>query len=133
MALQDGTNLPSVLRSLDGMSITRGDRLVDALKYLEQSSFTAKQGARSLASKHVILILNNVDIDNSPSIQERIKALKRAGMKMTIINTGEKPEKDDKDDDTSDPIVDVFFFPEDLDSIDRLLDRVVSAMKKGRL
>lgn len=124
--LRDGTRPLSVQRSLDMMSITRGDGLLNTLKYLTGTSFTARQGARPDVSRQVVLILNMVDSQQS-DIQKQIKTLKDAGIEMTTINTESKTGDDSRNDPTSD----VYFFPDELDAIDRLLDQVVAGMNQG--
>lgn len=139
LQLNEGISQTTVLDTIEQMNVNDGGSVNSALDYLSTSVFTDKKGARPGVPKQSIFFVDDVDFKDSVGVGRKIAKLKALGIKTLFIKVGD----DKKDGDattpttpsaTGDPdFADVFFFPDDLPSLDYILKPIVYSTGQGRL
>lgn len=135
LQLNRGVSQTTVLDTLQQMNINDGDSLNSALDYLSTSVFINQKGSRPGVPKQSVFIVDNVDFKDDIGVGRKIARLKALDIKTLFIKVG-----DDSDDGTTsktptgDPdFADVFFFPDDLPSLDYIIKPIVYSTGLGRL
>ena len=105
-----------------------GSNLNGALQLARTSLFSEENGARANVPKTLVIFVNKklASADVS-SLGTEARALRAAGVKMVLIGVG-----DDVDKDAMRDFFDVWFFPDDLPALDRLVYPVVIASLPGK-
>ena len=134
LQLNKGVSQTTVLDTLQQMNVNDGESVNTALDYLVTSVFTDRKGARPGVPKQSIFIVDNVDFKDSIDVGKKIVKLKALGIKTLFIQVGDGKVSDDttKPTTTVDPdFADVFFFPDDLPSLDYIIKPIVYSTGLG--
>ena len=89
------------------------------------SVFTKEQGSSLTAAKNVLIFLDSPFNGSLSQLDDQVKLLEDGGVKVMVIGLGA-----DEDHEMTN-IVDVFFFPEELDSISRWIKPVIQRTLDG--
>ena len=130
LQLKDGTNQKRIIQTLDAMKIRERDNVNDALDYLLGTVYTSKKGgSRPGVPKQAIFIVDDVNFKDSVRVSDQIEKLKNLGINAIFVTVGDNTNVVPVDT----PFVDVYFFPDDLDSIDRIINPVIFSTGQGRV
>jgi len=127
LQLKDGKNPQQILKTLDTMTIRERDNVNDVLDYLLGTVYTSKKGSRSGVPKQAIFILDDVNFKDSFRVNDQVEKLKNLGINVIFVIVGDNTNAVP----TNDPFGNVYFFPDDLGSIDRIIDPVIYDTGKG--
>ena len=135
LQLSKGILQTTVLDALQQMVIKDGSAdggVNRALDYLLTSVFTSGQGARPGVPKQSIFFVDNVDFPDSVGVSRKIEKLKSLGINTLFIKVGDDDGVSKKPTTTRDPdFANVFFFPDDLESLDQIINPIVYATGQG--
>ena len=128
--LQSGTSNQVVKSQIDQLNNPNdGNGLIKALKFLISTVFTETNGVRLGVTKRAVVFFNKTFVENPLELQKQVQAVENAGIKIIFIGLG--------DVNVIDPSIpenlfgDAYFFPDELDSIDRIIVPIVRRTRKG--
>lgn len=103
-----------------------GNNLDSAFQIARTSMFSEDNGAREDVPKTLLVFVDNKVTGDVVDLGQEARALQEQGVKIVLIGTGEDVNPTDYED-----IVDVYFFPEDLPSMNRIIYPVIQAVLPG--
>lgn len=92
------------------------------------SAFTVSNGARAGVTKRAIIFLDKPFTGNPADLGVQAKKIEDAGIKIIVIGVGDNFDHKS----IKDAFGDIYFFPEDLGYIDRIIKPIVQSTKKGK-
>lgn len=126
LAFKESKNIDVVLSRLKQVkNPPSGTNLHQSLNYVMSSVFTKEQGSSLTAAKNVLIFLDSPFNGSLSQLDDQVKLLEDGGVKVMVIGLGA-----DEDHEMTN-IVDVFFFPEELDSISRWIKPVIQRTLDG--
>lgn len=127
LAFKESKNINVVLSRLKEVkNPPTGTNLHQSLEYVMTSVFTKEQGSSLTASKIVVIFLDSPFNGSLSQLDDQVKVLEDSGVKVIVIGLGA-----DHDHGLT-TILDVFFFPEELDSISRSIKPVIQKTLDGK-
>ena len=104
-----------------------GNNLNNVFQLARTSLFSEENGARAGVPKTLIVFINSKVIGDIADLKEEANVLQATGVKIVFVGIGPDAGPDEVKE-----IVDVWFFPEDLPSMERIIYPVIRASYPGK-